>query len=252
LESLSTIVDYVNRTLNVSQITDYCPNGLQVEGRQTVQRLITGVTASGRFLDQAIANGADAVLVHHGYFWRGESPVLTGMKLRRIRTLLENDVSLLAYHLPLDTHLTWGNNAQLAARLGIRVTGQYPVDGVEDLLWVGELATPHSAESWVAHVSTVLRRQALAVGGSGQEIKSVGWCSGGGQRFISQAADLGLDAYLSGEISEQTTHEAREREVLFVAAGHHATERYGVLSLGEHLEETFAIEHEFLDVDNPA
>lgn len=252
MELVSNIVDYVNRTLVIDRVTDYCPNGLQIEGSTEISKIVSGVTASGEFLDRAIDFGADAVLVHHGYFWRGESPVLTGMKLARVRKLLDNNIALLAYHLPLDTHKIYGNNAQLARRLGIEVRGCCAADGIDDLFWYGELSEPMPAQQWVQHVSSVLSREALGVGDVTKSLRRIGWCSGGGQRFVSQAAGLGLDAYLSGEISEQTTHEAREQDVFYVAAGHHATERYGVQALGEHLAEQFALEHRFIDVDNPA
>lgn len=252
MELLSTIVDYVNRTLDVDRISDYCPNGLQVQGRTEVRRLVTGVTASLEFLERAIEADADAVLVHHGYFWRGEPAALIGMKYARVKQLITHDISLLAYHLPLDTHLEFGNNAQLARRLDLQNLQQHSVDGVENLFWSGELEKPISAESWIERIDTALGRSPTVAGDMGRPIGRVGCCTGGAQRYISMAADLGLDAFVSGEISEQTTHEARERQVLYAAAGHHATERYGVQALGEHLSQQFALEHRFIDVDNPA
>ncbi|MBX2837029.1 MAG: Nif3-like dinuclear metal center hexameric protein [Gammaproteobacteria bacterium] len=252
MELLSTIVDYVNRTLDVDRISDYCPNGLQVQGRTEVRRLVTGVTASLEFLERAIEADADAVLVHHGYFWRGEPAALIGMKYARVKQLITHDISLLAYHLPLDTHLEFGNNAQLARRLDLQNLQQHSVDGVENLFWSGELEKPISAESWIERIDTALGRSPTVAGDMGRPIGRVGCCTGGAQRYISMAADLGLDAFVSGEISEQTTHEARERQVFYAAAGHHATERYGVQALGEHLSQQFALEHRFIDVDNPA
>jgi len=252
MEKLSTLVEYGNRTLEVDRFRDYCPNGLQVDGQEQVARLVTGVTASARFLDAAIAAGADAVLVHHGYFWRGEPASLVGMKYQRIRRLIENDVALLAYHLPLDCHQRFGNNAQLALRFDLTVTERHAAGDVDDLLWVGELATAEPAEAFQRRISTALARNCLAVGQTDREIRRVAWCSGGGQRFVSQAAALGVDAYISGEISEQTTHEAEEQGVLYIAAGHHATERYGVQAFGAHLANEFDIEHQHIDIENPA
>ena len=250
--SLSSLVDYGNRTLQVSRYQDYCPNGLQVAGSDEIKTLISGVTASERFLDASISAGADAVLVHHGYFWKGESSVLVGMKYRRIRRLIENNVALLAYHLPLDCHIEFGNNAQLAKRFGFSVIDQHTAGGVEGLLWEGELAEPESAEQFIARVSAALGRDVLAVGRQDRDIQKIAWCSGGAQRLLNDAVELGVDAFISGEISEQTTHEAEEQGVLYIAAGHHATERYAVQAFGAHLASRFDLNHRYIDVDNPA
>lgn len=252
MEQLSHLVNYGNRTLELALFKDYCPNGLQVAGREHIGTLITGVTASEKFLKAAVEAGADAVLVHHGYFWKGESSALVGMKYRRIKQLIDNDIALLAYHLPLDCHKEFGNNAQLALRLQLTVTAQHAIDGVPNLLWQGELSAPVSASQFVQQVSSQLDRTCLAVGKQDHEIRTVAWCSGGGQRFINEAAVLGVDAYISGEISEQTTHEAQEQGLLYIAAGHHATERYGVQAYGAHLANRFDIEHKHIDIDNPA
>jgi len=252
MEKRDHIIDYINRTLDAGSINDYCPNGLQVAGREQVNHLVTGVTASARFLRAAIDSGADAVLVHHGYFWTGESPVLTGMKLERVRLLLNADISLFAYHLPLDVHASLGNNAQLARVLDLSVDGRVAAGGTDGLLFYGHLKTPMTCSSFVDHVTKVLGRSVTAVGRSERKIERVAWCSGGAQRFVSQAAELGVDAFISGEISEQTTHEARENNILYIAGGHHATERYGVDALGEHLSEQLQLTHQFIDVDNPA
>jgi len=250
--NLSTLEGYGNRTLEICRYQDYCPNGLQVAGRDQIRTLVTGVTASERFLKAAISAGADAVLVHHGYFWKGEDSALVGMKYRRIRFLIQNEVALLAYHLPLDCHTEFGNNAQLAKRFGLNVTDQHAVGGVQGLLWEGELAEPESAAQFIARVSHSLQRDCLAVGRQDHDIRRVAWCSGGGQRFLNDAAGLGVDAYISGEISEQTTHEAEEQGVLYIAAGHHATERYAVQAFGAHLARQFDIIHQHIDIDNPA
>ncbi len=246
------VVEYINRTLDIGSIKDYCPNGLQVEGRAQINHIVSGVTASARFLEAAIAASADAVLVHHGYFWSGESPVLTGMKLARIRALLEADISLLAYHLPLDVHPTLGNNAQLAELLGFQVDGRVLAGGTDGLLFHGRARQSYANGAFIEGVEQRIGRPVVAVGRSERPIERVAWCSGGAQRFLSQAAELGVDAYISGEISEQTTHEARENGVLYIAAGHHATERFGVQALGEQLSRQLQLTHQFIDVDNPA
>ncbi|MCL4143712.1 UNVERIFIED_CONTAM: hypothetical protein GTU68_030777 [Idotea baltica] len=252
MEQRDDVIEYINRTLGVSSIKDYCPNGLQIAGCEQIEHLVSGVTASQRFLDAAITAGADAVLVHHGYFWRGEPPELTGMKLARIRTILDADLSLLAYHLPLDVHPELGNNAQLGKLFGFEVEGRVAAGGTDGLLFYGRLYEPLENSAFIDHVSRKLGRSVTAVGRSERLIKRVAWCSGGAQRFLPQAACLGVDAFISGEISEQTTHEARENEVLYVAGGHHATERLGVQALGEKLSEQLQLTHRFIDVENPA
>ncbi len=248
----STLVDYLDEQLGVASLSDYCPNGLQVEGRPDICRLVSGVTASQRFLDAAIEAGADAVLVHHGYFWKGEPAVITGMKARRIRFLLEHDVSLFAYHLPLDVHPVLGNNACLGRLLGATPAAPVAVGGTPGLLWQGELAAPEPVEALAGRLAAGLGRTPLVVGSGPETVRRIAWCSGGAQGFITTAADLGVDAYLSGEISEPTTHVARESGLHYLAAGHHATERGGVQALGEHLASRFGIEHRFVDDPNPA
>jgi len=252
MEKLNDVVDYINRTLDTGSIADYCPNGLQVAGREEISHIVSGVTASSRFLRAAIEANADAVLVHHGYFWKGESPVLTGMKLARVRTLLDADISLLAYHLPLDVHPSLGNNAQLAKVLDLVVDGRVAAGGTDGLLFYGRLNKPVVCSSFIEQVAQLLGRTVTAAGRSERVIERIAWCSGGAQRFLMQAAELGVDAFMSGEISEQTTHEARENNILYIAAGHHATERYGVNALGEYLSGQLQLTHQFIDVDNPA
>ena len=248
----SALVDYVNGLLDAPGQADYCPNGLQVEGRAEIHRLVTGVTASRRFLESAIEAKADAVLVHHGFFWKGESAPIVGMKAERIRLLLDHGVNLLAYHLPLDIHPSLGNNACLAQRLELEPEGQVTAAGVAGLLWYGRLRSPLDAEQFSARLEDRLDRTPMHIAGGPAQIERVAWCSGGGQRFVTEAAALGVDAYFSGEISEQTTHEAREQGVHYFAAGHHATERGGVQALGAHLASHFGLEHVFIDDPNPA
>jgi dinuclear metal center YbgI/SA1388 family protein len=248
--SLTALVEEANRYLNALRISDYCPNGLQVEGRPQVSRIVSGVTASLELVEAAIEAEADVLLVHHGYFWKGENPCVSGMKQRRLKALLSNDVSLLAYHLPLDVHPDVGNNVQLAARLGITVEGPLEPDNPRTVGLIGSLAEAMSARAFARHVGEVLGREPLLVEGSDM-IRRVGWCTGGGQGYIDQAIAAGVDLYLSGEASEQTFHSARENGISFIAAGHHATERYGVQALGDYLARRFAVEHIFIDCPNP-
>ena len=252
MAQLRQIVDYCNQLLCIQDFKDYCPNGLQVEGKSEVRKIIAGVTASEEFLRKAIEQGADAVLVHHGYFWKNEDSSIVGLKKKRIAHLLKNDVSLLAYHLPLDAHPQYGNNAQLAQRLGIDVTGYCEQGHLKGLLWQGDFASVMSADDVTAHIETVLGRQPLHLSStSGQAIQKLAWCTGGAQGYIEQAAELGVDAYISGEVSEQTFHLAKELDVHYFAAGHHATESYGVQALGEHLKQQFAVDYTFIDINNP-
>ena len=248
--ALSSLVEEANRYLNVASISDYCPNGLQVEGRPQVQRIVSGVTASQALLDATVEAGADVLLVHHGYFWKGEDACITGIKQRRLKTLLSNDISLLAYHLPLDVHSEVGNNVQLARQLGIEVEGELEPGNPRTVGLVGVLERPMRLQDFARRVHQVLDRQPLVVESS-RMVRRIGWCTGGGQGFIEQAIAAGVDAFLSGEASEQTFHLARENDIGFIAAGHHATERYGVQALGEYLARRFALEHIFIDCANP-
>jgi len=245
---LSELNDYIGRLLEISRFHDYCPNGVQVEGRAEIRRIATGVTASQRLLEAATAWGADAILVHHGYFWRNEDATVTGIKKRRIAHLLQHDVSLLAYHLPLDAHAELGNNAQLALRLGMLPQGRF---GEQDIAWHGELRQPQTLGQFAAHITDTLQRTPLIIGNSERPLRRIAWCSGGAQSYFEQAVALGVDAFLTGEISEQNVHVAEETGIAFIAAGHHATERYGVQALGVHLAQQFNIEHRFFDMDNP-
>lgn len=247
---LSTLVFEADRYLSSAKIADYCPNGLQVEGRSQVRRIISGVTASQALLDAAVAEGADLVLVHHGYFWKGENPCVVGMKQRRLKTLLSHDMSLLAYHLPLDVHPEVGNNVQLARLLGLQVEGPLEPDNPRSVALLGHLPEPVSAAEFARRVATVLGREPLLVD-CARPVQRIGWCTGGGQGYIEQAISAGVDLYLTGEASEQTYHSARESGIGFIAAGHHATERYGVQALGDYLAQRFGIEHRFIDCDNP-
>jgi dinuclear metal center YbgI/SA1388 family protein len=250
MTTLAALVATANRALGPDRFQDYCPNGLQVEGRASVRLLVSGVTASLALLEAAHAAGADAILVHHGYFWKNEAPSIVGMKRRRLQFLLQNDISLLAYHLPLDAHPELGNNAQLAQILGLKITGgmQAVANPIGN---IGELAMPMTAEAFSAEVGRRLHRGAQLISGGSHPIKTIAWCTGAAQSYIEEAAALGVDAFLSGEISEPTVHIARELGVHFIAAGHHATERYGVQALGNYLANELGIAHQFIDIDNP-
>ncbi len=242
------LVDYLDQLLDCGRFRDYCPNGLQVEGRSDVRRIVTGVTASQALLDAAVACGADAILVHHGYFWRGEDGRITGIRKNRLATLLGAGINLFAYHLPLDAHPELGNNAQLACRLGWQAEGRF---GDQDVAWLGCPTVPLSAAELRDRMAEVLGREPLLIGDSGRQVRRIAWCSGGAQGFFEQAIALGVDAYVSGEVSEQTTHLARESGVAYLACGHHASERYGVQALGAHLAEKFGLDCRFIDIDNP-
>lgn len=239
---------YLNNLLEAARFKDYCPNGLQVEGRRRVEKIATGVTASLAFLEAALEWGADAVLVHHGYFWKNEAPQITGRKYHRLRALLANDLNLFAYHLPLDSHPEFGNNAQLGAKLGWIGEKRF---GDQDLGWMTTLPMPITLAHFAAQVEQTLGREPLVLGDPDWELRRVAWCTGAAQSLFDAAIDAGADVFLTGEISEQTTHTAAESGVAFLAAGHHATERFGVQALGAHLSETFDIEHLFIDIHNP-
>jgi dinuclear metal center YbgI/SA1388 family protein len=240
---------YLNNVLQTSRFKDYCPNGLQVEGRRRIKKIATGVTASLAFLQSALEWGADAVLVHHGYFWRNEPPQITGRKYRRLHALLANDLNLFAFHLPLDDHPDYGNTAQLGARLGLIADDAR--FGEQDLGWISTLPMPITLAHFTAQVEQTLGRTPLVLGDPDSELRRIAWCTGGAQSYFEAAIDAGADVFLTGEISEHNTHTAAESGVAFVSAGHHATERYGVQALGAHLSETFDVEHLFIDIDNP-
>ncbi len=242
----SDILATLDRWLTPENYQDYCPNGLQVEGRDDIRRIVSGVTASRALIDAAVAARADMILVHHGYFWKGEPQPITGMKKDRIKALLSHEISLVAYHLPLDDHPEYGNNRQLAAVLGIE--NPRPLSG---LLWQGELAAPLSAPAFAEHLADRLDRRPLHVGEGPGRIQKIAWCTGAAQGFLPMAVEAGVDAYISGEASEPTTHTARECGIHYYGAGHHATERYGVQALGQALAAEFGIEHRFIDCDNP-
>lgn len=240
----------LDEILKPDAIKDFCPNGLQVEGRNDIKKVVTGVTASQALIDAAIAEQADAIVVHHGYFWKGESQPITGMKKRRIASLIKHDINLFAYHLPLDVHPVIGNNAQLAQLLDIEwQAGLEPV--TNSVAVKGRLKNPLMGDEFAKKVAKVLNREPLTSLVRDEPITTIAWCTGGGQGYIDLAAEQGIDAYLTGEASEQTIHSSREQGIDFFAAGHHATERYGVKALGELLAEQHGFDVCFIDIDNP-
>ena len=240
----------LNHLLEPHAIKDYCPNGLQVEGRERIRRVVTGVTASQALIDAAVALDADAILVHHGYFWSGEPPQITGMKQRRLKTLLTHDINLFAYHLPLDAHAEVGNNAQLARVLGFSGEGRF---GDQQLGWIGRGPEGiERADALALHVQACLGRPVTLLPGDGRPLQRVAWCTGGAQGFFEAAIAAGADAYLTGELSEPQAHYSRETGVAYIACGHHASERYGAQALGERLARDFGLWHRHIDIDNPA
>ncbi|ARN74869.1 Nif3-like dinuclear metal center hexameric protein [Oceanicoccus sagamiensis] len=249
--SLKELLSCTNTLLKPEVFNDYCPNGLQVQGSDTIQTLVAGVTASQALIDRAIAANADALLVHHGFFWKGEDPCVVGIKYRRLQALLDHNINLIAYHLPLDAHPVMGNNAQLANLLGLTVTGGLEPHNPNSVGNVGRLAAAMPAADFCQQVAKALGREPLLIQSGDHPIETIGWCTGAAQGYIDQAAMQGVDAYLSGEVSEPTVHSARELGVHYIAAGHHATERYGVQAVGEYLAAEFKLDYQFIDIDNP-
>jgi dinuclear metal center YbgI/SA1388 family protein len=242
------LIDYTGQLLQVDRFRDYSPNGLQVEGRPEINVMVSGVTASMALLERAAGLGADLVLVHHGYFWKGEESRVTGVRRQRLKFLLERDINLVGYHLPLDAHPELGNNAQLAELLDFEIRGWF---GEQGIAAHGELKQNRTLMELGELIAVRLKREPLLVGDLGKPIRRIAWCTGAAQDYLELAATLGVDAFLTGEVSERTVHLARESGVAFIAAGHHATERYGVKALGEHLAQHFGISHHFVDIDNP-
>jgi dinuclear metal center protein, YbgI/SA1388 family len=245
---LRDLEDYTSQLLETARFRDYSPNGLQVEGRPEVKRLASGVTASLALIEAAAEWGADALLVHHGWFWKNEDSRVVGVKKRRLERLLSQGISLLAYHLPLDAHPAYGNNAQLAGVLGAEVEGWF---GEQAVGAYGPLGRPRALGEWTAGIGRALGREPLVIGDPGRPLARVAWCSGGAQGYFEQAVALGVDAFVTGEVSEYNFHLARETGVAFVSAGHHATETLGVKALGGHLAERFGLDHFFIDIPNP-
>jgi dinuclear metal center YbgI/SA1388 family protein len=240
-----TLSDYCQQYLKVASFADYCPNGLQVEGKPDIQNIISGVSATQDLIERAIDEKTDALFVHHGFFWKGEDQRIIGIKKNRIKALLDNNINLFAYHLPLDAHTTVGNNIQLAERFGIK--NPEPIG--DTLVWQGEVDTTLS--QLANTIGQALNRTPLTFGAPDKLIKKITWCSGGAQDYVKYALEIGTDCFITGEISEQNPAIAKENNIAFIAAGHHATERYGVQALCQHLSDKFGLKYQFIDIDNP-
>ncbi len=245
------LANKLDALLEIHKFKDYCPNGLQIEGVEEIKTIITGVTANQMLIDQAIAAQADAILVHHGFFWQGEPPQITGMKYKRIRALIKNNINLFAYHLPLDVHLKLGNNAQLASRMGIKDRRPLEPWNKRSIGRVGKFEQGMTVEELNYRLESILDRKPLHIEGGPVIINTIAWCTGGGQDLIDIAAAQGIDAFISGEISERTVHTAREMGIHYFAAGHHATERFGVQALGKWIESEMDLTVKYIDINNP-
>ncbi|RQP23287.1 Nif3-like dinuclear metal center hexameric protein [Piscinibacter terrae] len=249
VSSRSEIESYLHTLLDVGRFRDYGPNGLQVEGKPEVRRLVCGVTASRALIDAAIEDGADAILVHHGLFWRGQDGRITGWLKQRIERLLAHQINLFAYHLPLDAHAELGNNAQLGKVLSLSADARF---GEQDLGFIGAADSSVSFDELADRVRTALGRSVVAVPGDGRPLRRIAWCTGGAQGYFEGAIAAGADAFITGEISEPQAHYARETGVAFIACGHHASERYGAPAVAAHVAQRFGLSHRFIDIDNPA
>ncbi len=246
-----TIIEFINNHLSIDVFNDYCPNGLQVQGRDQVRHVVAGVTACQALIDQAIEVSADLILVHHGYFWKNDNPVICGPLRQRLHALLKHDINLAAYHLPLDVHPLIGHNFLLGKALGLTQTKRVNVSGVDGLLSVGEFSSPVEPAQLSELIAGQLSRSPLHIDAGKEQIKSVAWCTGAAQDLLLEAASQNVDAFITGEVSERTVHLARELGIHFFAAGHHATERYGVKALGDLLVSQFDVTCQFIDIDNP-
>ncbi len=247
----AALLSTLDSMLEPERFKDYCPNGLQVEGRRPVRHLVSGVTASLALIEAAIAQDADAILVHHGLFWRGHAGPVTGWMRDRLALLLAHDIHLLAYHLPLDAHEQWGNNAQLGVVLGLEGSERF---GEQQLGWLG--LSPRGAfdnvHALARHVEATLGRSVVLVEGRSGPLARIAWCTGGAQGYFEAAIAAGADAFITGEISEPQAHYARECGVSYIACGHHASERYGVQAVARQVASELGLRHTFIDIDNPA
>lgn len=247
--SRTELESYLHTLLEVERFRDYGPNGLQVEGKPEIARVVSGVTASRALIEAAIERDADAILVHHGLFWRGQDGRVVGWMKQRLELLLRHQINLFAYHLPLDAHPEHGNNAQFGARLGLAADARF---GENDLGFLGSPAQPMALTELTRQVESRLGRPATVVPGDGRPLARIGWCTGGAQGYFEAAIAAGADAYITGEISEPQAHYARETGVAFIACGHHASERFGAPALAAHVAGRFGLHHEFVEIDNPA
>jgi len=249
--SIASLLDYLDKLLTPNLFKDYCPNGLQVAGVEEITRIVSGVSANQALTQAAIQENADLILVHHGYFWKGEGDCITGIRHARLSPLIKNDINLLSYHLPLDAHAKFGNNIQLAERLNIKPTSEFYFEAGPAIARLGTLKQKKTGSEFSAHIESVLDRKPFYIPGKSEKIESIAWCSGAAQDLLLEASQHNVDAFLTGEVSERTVALAQELGIHFYAAGHHATERYGVLSLGEHLAKKFNLYHRYIDIDNP-
>ena len=247
--SRTELDSYLSTLLETARFRDYGPNGLQVEGKSEVCKIVSGVTASRALIEAAIQCDADAVLVHHGLFWKGHDGRVTGWLKQRLERLLAHQISLFAYHLPLDAHAEFGNNAQFGARMGVTADARF---GEQDLGFIGSPASALTPGELTQHLQQLLGRTATLVAGDGRPLRRLAWCTGGAQSYFEAAIAAGADAFVTGEISEPQAHFARETGVAFIACGHHASERFGAAALGAHVAQRFGIEHRFIEIDNPA
>ncbi|MBA2649099.1 MAG: Nif3-like dinuclear metal center hexameric protein [Legionella sp.] len=245
------LASYLQDFLSCNDFTDYAPNGLQIEGSQSIQRICTAVTASRDAINEAVSWKADALFVHHGFFWRGEDQVITGMKHHRIKALLNNNINLFAYHLPLDCHLDIGNNACIAKHLQVHSIKMHKAGSTNNLLWSGTLDQLMKRTELKRLLHEIFQQPAVHIQGHDRPIQHIAWCSGAAQDFMVDAHRLGVDAFISGEISERTFYQAKELEIDYFSCGHHATERFGIQALGNHLVTAFNLEHRFIDSNNP-
>ena len=245
----NTLSEYLETYLLTTEYKDYCPNGLQVQGKEQIKKIVCGVTASKELIEKAIDAKADAIIVHHGWFWKNDDPRITGQLYERLKLLMAHQMNLFAYHLPLDNHAEVGNNVQLAKILNINIKGQHLQN---PMIWYGELNLKNNTlEKFGQQVSKALKREPLIIGDLKKKVKKIAWCTGGAQHYFKDAIDLNVDVYISGEISEPTFHLAKEFNVAYISAGHHATERGGIIALGEHLQTKLGLECQFIDIPNP-
>ena len=251
MAKLQDIIQWCDQTLKSTEFKDYAPNGLQIEGKTEVRKILAAVTASQDAIDAAIRENADLLLVHHGYFWKGEAYPITGMRGKRIKSLIQHDISLLAYHLPLDSHPSLGNNAAIADLLKLERIEALDPSERHPIGNIGYLNQPMPVEEFKKFVSEKLKFDVTHLPADKNMIEKVGFCTGGAQDFIVKAAEQGCDAYISGEVSERTFYEAKELDVHYFACGHHATERYGVQRLGQAISEQFDIEYVYFELNNP-
>ncbi|TCB45224.1 Nif3-like dinuclear metal center hexameric protein [Acinetobacter terrestris] len=251
MAKLNEIIQWCNQTLKSHEFKDYAPNGLQIEGKPDVNKILCAVTASQDAIEAAIEQGADLLLVHHGYFWKGEPYPITGMRGKRIKSLIQHDISLVGYHLPLDSHPTLGNNAAIADILALESIEALDPGERNPIGNIGYLKQPVSAEEFKLYVSQRLDFNAIHLPADKTSIQKIGFCTGGAQDYIGKAAEQNCDAYISGEVSERTYYEAKELNVHYYACGHHATERYGVQRLAKAISEQFDIEYSYFELNNP-